>query len=448
MRPIYNALNDEKFKNQIPFHIPGHLRGRGLKDFGFSLNMDVTELYETDDLHAPEGVIKQSMDNAAKVFGSKKAYYLVNGSTCGVQAMVLGFVGEGEKIICDRYAHKSFVSALTLSGAEPVWVTPDIIDDGTMWSGIKVSNIEKAMTENPDAKAVYITAPNYFGIMGDIEEIAKKAHEKGMYLLVDGAHGAHYGLSEHLPPAIIKLGADAVCMSLHKTLPSLTQTAILLTNKKYERVEDALKIVQTSSPSYLFTASCEYAVEFYEKCGKEPWQRLFEVVERYFPEQIKNCEESVKFKDFTRLNIPVSGNSYRVAEILREDYNIGVECCYGGGIVAVLNTFHTEEEIKKLRHAIDSIHIPYSEKLRIAPFEGKKIYSPRQAFFAKKRWIPFLLAAGKVSASGIMVYPPGVYQVLPGEEISDTAVAVINELLKKGAQIPSLFQSNCLIFDE
>ncbi len=448
MRPLFNALNDEIFKNQIPFHIPGHLKGRGLKDFGFSLDMDVTELPETDDLHSPNTVLKKSMDNAAKVFGAKKAYYLVNGSTSGIEAMVMGFVGDGEKIICDRFCHKSFVSALTITGAVPVWVTPEILDEGTMWGGIEPSDIKRAIEENPDAKAVYITAPNYFGMMSDVEKIAEIAHEKGMYLLVDGAHGAHYGMYEKLPPSIIALGADAVCMSLHKTLPSVTQTAILLTNKEYERVESALKIVQTSSPSYLFTLSCEYAVEFYEKCEKEPWERLFDNVERFFSEQITVSAKSVKFKDFTRLNIPVYGNSYEAAEILRKEYNIGVECSYGGGIVAVLNSFHTKEEIQKLHEAVGKIKPTECDKLKIAPLENEIVYSPRQAFFAKKKMVKLSDSEGKVSASGIMVYPPGVYQVLPGEKISYEAIKVLSELLKKGAEIPSLLQSNCLIFDE
>ena len=227
MRPLYDALTDEKFNSQIQFHMPGHLRGRGFESFCVDPRIDVTELAETDDLHSPEGVIKKSLDNAARVFGAKRAYYLVNGSTAGVLAMILGFVGDGEKIIADRFCHKSFVSALALSGAVPSWIYPKILQNGTMWGGIDPGDIEKAIKETPDAKAVYITAPNYFGLMGDVERIAQIVHENNMYLLVDGAHGAHYGMSEHLPPSLISMGDDAVCMSLHKTLPSLTQTAIL-----------------------------------------------------------------------------------------------------------------------------------------------------------------------------------------------------------------------------
>lgn len=448
MRPIFDALTEEKFNKQIQFHMPGHLRGRGFDAFDISAKLDVTELPETDDLHAPETVIKASQDNAAKVFGAKHAYYLVNGSTAGVLSMVLGFIKDGEKIIADRFCHKSFVSALALSGGVPVWVYPTLIENGTMWGGTTTRDIEKAIEENPDAKAVYLTAPNYFGIMGDIEKISEIVHKNNMYLLIDGAHGAHYGMHDKLPPSIISLGADAVCMSLHKTMPSLTQTAILLTNDKYPRVEKALKTVQTSSPSYIFTSSCEYAAEYYEKCPKEKWDRLFEAVERYFPEQIKSAEKDVKFKDFTRLNCPIEGNPYEAAEILRTKYNIAVECSYGGGIVAILNALHTEEEIKKLREALDEIKLEKSQPLRIAPIKGEAIRTPREAFFADKKTVPLKDAVGKISADGIMVYPPGVYQVLPGEVISEEAIRELCCLLEKGAQIPSLDESNCLIFDE
>ncbi len=445
MRPIYEALNNEKFKKQTQFHMPGHLRGRGFEGFEISPTLDVTELFETDDLHSPEGVIKKSLENAARVFGSDRAYYLVNGSTSGVLGMVLGFVGEGEKIIADRFCHKSFVSALALTGAVPVWVKPRILKDGTMWSGCEAEEIKKAIEENPDAKAVYITAPNYFGMMEDIEAIADMAHKSGMYLLVDGAHGAHYGMSPHLPPSVISLGADAVCMSLHKTLPSLTQTAILLTRGVHPRLENALRIVQTSSPSYIFSASCEYATEFYETCPKEKWDELYCLVEKYFPEQLG--AEGVKYKDFTRLNIKVKGNGFKMQEILREKYNIAVECAYGGGIVAILTPFHTEEEIKRLKEAVSAEDCGEEENLKIIPFETKMIKTPREAFFAKKTSVPLREAAGKLSAEGIMVYPPGVYQILPGEVITKEAIEVIEHLMEKGADVPNVSVSNCLIFE-
>lgn len=447
MKPIFDALTDKNFIKQTQFHMPGHLRGRGFETFGADFKIDVTELPETDDLHCPEGVIRKSQEYAARVFGSKHAYYLVNGSTSGVLAMVLGCVGDGEKIIADRFCHKSFVSALALSGAEAVWVKPKIIDNGTMWGGIEPSAIEKAIRENPDAKAVYITAPNYFGMMSDVESIARLAHNNNMMLLVDGAHGAHFGMSDKLPPSIISLGADMVCMSLHKTLPSLTQTAILLTNEKYDRVESALRTVQSSSPSYVFMASCEHAVEYYEKCPKDRWDKVYEWVKSYFPEQLECDDESVKFKDFTRLNCPVYGNPFAAMEIMRKQHEIALECAYGGGVVAIVNSLHTEEEIKKLKNALSLVSCE-GESVSIAPMNCQRAKSPREAFFAKKKRVPLSEAVGKISAEGIMVYPPGVYQVLPGEVIDESAVNTIFSLVKKGAEIPSLDELNCLIFDE
>jgi arginine decarboxylase len=448
MRPVYDALNDAEFKSKIQFHMPGHLRGRGFENFELSAEMDVTELPETDDLHSPEGVIKASQQNAARVFGSEKAYYMVNGSTGGVLAMVLGFLSDGDKVIADRFSHKSFVSALALSGAVPVWVTPETMRNKTMWSGASAKDIKKAIEENPDAKAVFITAPNYFGLMEDVGEIAKCAKKHGMKLLVDGAHGAHYGFYEKLPPSLISLGANAVCLSLHKTLPALTQTAMLLTDERYERVEAALKTVQSSSPSYLLTSSAEYAVSFCENTKKEAWERLYENVSRLFPEEIKYNEKCVKYKDFTRINARVKGNPFEAAEKLGKEFGISVECAYGEGIIAILNVFHRQDEIEKLRTALDKVCCTPCEPLGFVATNTKTIFTPREAFFAKKRRIKLSEAEGKISAEGLMVYPPGVYQVLPGEVIDKESILLIENLSKRGAEIPQLKESYCLIFDE
>ena len=445
---IYNAINDEEFKKRTIFHMPGHLGGRGFNGFDITPSMDVTELFETDDLHDPEGVIKESQLMAAISFGAQHAYYMVNGSTGGVLSMVLGFLAPSEKVIADRYSHKSFISALMLSGAEAVWVEPESIDGGMMWGGIAPSDIKKAIEENPDAKAVYITAPNYFGMMSDVKEIARIAHEHGMYLLVDGAHGAHYGMYDKLPPSIISLGADAVCLSLHKTLPALTQSAILLTNKRYERLEAALKTVQSSSPSYLLMSSCEYASGFFKRAEKEPWDKLYAAVNKWFPEATERVGKNVKYKDFSRINAAVSGNPFEAAEKLRTKYNIAVECAYGGGVVAILNSFHKEEEIEKLCRAIDDIDPKEGEGISFLPLKAKRAASVREAFFAQKRRVELSDAAGKIAAQGIMIYPPGICQILPGEMIEKEHIEYFAHLLEKGAKIPGIEQSYCLIFDE
>ena len=445
---IYDAINDEKFKSRTIFHMPGHLGGRGFTGFDITPSMDVTELFETDDLHDPEGVIKESQLMAAKAFGAQHAYYMVNGSTGGVISMVLGFLAPSEKVIADRFCHKSFISALALSGAEAVWVEPESIMGGTMWGGIAPGDIEKAIEENPDAKAVYITAPNYFGMMSDVKAIARIAHEHNMYMLVDGAHGAHYGMSDKLPPNIISLGADAVCLSLHKTLPALTQSAILLTNKRYDRIEAALKTMQSSSPSYLLISSCEYAAKFYKSAEAEPWDRLYDAVEKWFPEAMERIGENVKYKDFSRINARVSGDPFEAAEKLREKYNIAVECAYGGGVVAILNSFHKEEEIEKLYRAIEEIDPKKGDGISFLPLKAKKEASVREAFFAPKRRVKLSEAAGKTAAREIMIYPPGICQILPGEKIEKEHIEYFEDLLKRGAKIPGIEQSYCLIFDE
>lgn len=451
MRYIYDALNDEAFKKRHIFHMPGHMGGRGLPDFLLRPELDVTELDETDDLHDASGVIKKSQEMAAEAFGAKHAYYMVNGSTGGVMAMTLGFLKDGDKVIADRFCHKSFISALALTGAEAVWVSPERIEGGILWGGLSPTDIKRAIDENRDAKAVFITAPNYFGMMGDIGETARLAHEAGMYLLVDGAHGAHFGMHPKLPPSIISLGADAVCLSLHKTLPALTQSAILLTNKRYEGVEAALKTVQSSSPSYLLMMSCENAALFFKNAEKAAFDELFENVSRYFPSQIEVRRKYVKYKDFTRVNARIPGNPFEAYDILRKEYNVAAECAFGGGIVAILTAFHKKSEIEYLKKCVDAVSAN-GENIPLTPLDAKKRASLREAFFAKKKRVSLREAAGKISAEGIMIYPPGIYQVLPGEEINKTHIEYFEALARKGAKIPQLDSEDnehyCLIFDE
>ena len=435
--PLYSALLELNNKNQLSFHMPGHFDGRAMYGFGNLLEIDTTEVPESDNLFLPTGPIAEAQAAAARFFGARETRFLVNGSSGGIMAMVTAVVSEGQKIICDRFCHRSFISALITSGAEPVWLYPEIIDDGLMWGGIDPAQLRRTIEGNPDAAAVYLTSPNYFGLSGDLKKMADIAHEHGLPLLVDAAHGAHYGLSPMLPPSAIGSGADMAVVSAHKTLPSVTQSSYLHINGNFPRLDQALKMYQTSSPSYILMASLDYARALMERDGLRLWTKLAENIAEIFPEQLNIPYKHSAHKDPCRLVLPTTGNPFTAAEILRLEYSISVECCYGGGVVCIANTAHSAEDLLRLRSALEEVNrrLPHEGKAALAPLKNKAVLTPRQAFFAPCEEINIKAAVGRVCAREVVIYPPGVAQLIPGEVITAEAIEEIIRVTALGGEV-------------
>ena len=435
--PLYSALLELKNKNQLSFHMPGHFDGKAMSGFGNLLEIDTTEVPESDNLFLPTGPIAQAQAAAARFFGARETRFLVNGSSGGIMSMVSAVVSEGQKIICDRFCHRSFISALITSGAEPVWIYPEIIDGGLMWGGIDPDQLRAAIEENPDAVAVYLTSPNYFGLSSDLQKIAEITHEHNMPLLVDAAHGAHYGLSPLLPPSAAGTGADMAVVSAHKTLPSVTQSSYLHINGDFPRLDQTLKMYQTSSPSYILMSSLDYARALMERDGLRLWTELAENALKIFPEQINLLGKHSKYKDPCRLVLPTSGNPFETAEILRLEYGISVECCYGGGVVCIVNTAHSEADLMRLRSALEETdrRLPHTEKAALAPLKNKAVLTPRQAFFAPWEEVSLEKAVQRVCAREIVIYPPGTAQLIPGELITAEAIEEINRVAALGGEV-------------
>lgn len=293
--PIYNYLREYAKQNINIFHMPGHKLTKGMpyelaQDI---LKLDVTEIDGTDNLHYPEGIIKEAEELAAKAFGADKTFFLVNGSTCGIQAAIMSVCARGQKIIIGRDSHKSVVSGLILSGAEPVFVYPQYNCEFGITTSITAESIEKSLCQHPDAVAVLITRPNYYGICSDIEKISSIVHAYNKLLIVDEAHGAHLAFNEKLPPSAIKYGADICIQSAHKTLPAVTQGAYL--HVKGSRVDiDKLKfnltMFQTSSPSYIIMSYLDIARELMELYGKTKLNNLLDEIS-WFKQQLKKYPE-------------------------------------------------------------------------------------------------------------------------------------------------------------
>lgn len=416
--PVFDALIDYNNKNFERFHMPGH-KGKGVLFGGLGqdiIALDVTELAETDNLAAPESIFRDAQKLAAKACGAGETLFLTGGSTLGNLAMLYGTC-YGEKVIVDRLCHLSVFNALTLCCAKPVYAENTLADPCGIIGAVSVNTIKKTIAENPDAKAVFITSPNSFGICANIREIAKLCHEAGMLLLIDEAHGAHFAFSEMLPHTAAQGGADASVQSFHKTLPALTQAAVLhINNKKIsEKITSALRLFQTSSPSYLLTASLDYARAFMEE-NKRRLSTLIDTVNEHSPDNV------LKIAGADPLKIIIKCDGIKGEKILRE--NGFVPEMYARGYIVLIVSIADDMETvcnllstaKKLPESTSKVYFKYSQKYSV---------SPSEAYHLEGEFIPVSLAEGRISKSAVFLYPPGVPVIAPGHIIEKDVIDFI-----------------------
>ena len=455
--PLFDALKKYNNDKVISFDVPGHKKNPlGLKEFSDVLGeeilrLDANSMKQLDHLSNPMGVIKEAEGLMAEAYGSDHSFFLVNGTTSGVQAMIMSAVKPGEKIILPRNAHKSAVNALILSAAIPIYIQPEIDEKLGISTGISVRKLEEAIAENPDAKAVFLMNPTYYGAISNLTRIINLSHRNGMAVLVDEAHGAHLSFSEELPKNAMRMGADMAAVSLHKTGGSLTQSSALLLNEGFvdsNTVKTVLNLTQTTSASYLLMGSLDVARKNLVVNGEEIFKRILgwvreartrlnaiEGVCAFGPETIGN--KGVYDFDETKLGINVNQlghTGFEVYDILRDEYNIQVELSDTYNILAIISVGDTRENIFALVEAIEDI----AEKYRRSPLTVKCIplsnpeiiVSPRSAFYANKKKLSLDDAVGQISGESIMAYPPGIPIVTPGEKITQEMVDYI-KLLKE-----------------
>ncbi len=284
--PILEALEEMKQNRLVPFDVPGHKHGKGNPDLtGFlgekCLSVDVNSMKMLDNLCHPVSVIKEAEELAAEAFGAAHAFFMVGGTTSAVQSMVLSVCGRGDKLILPRNVHRSVINVMILCGAVPVYVNPDVEDRLGIALGMRISEVERAIRENPDAKAVFVNNPTYYGICSNIKGIAKLAHTHGMKLLVDEAHGTHFYFGGELPITAMAAGADMAAVSMHKSGGSLTQSSFLLTgsgvNQGYMR--QIINLTQTTSGSYLLLSSLDISRRTLALKGQEIFAKVKDMVE-------------------------------------------------------------------------------------------------------------------------------------------------------------------------
>ncbi|MFD1852086.1 aminotransferase class I/II-fold pyridoxal phosphate-dependent enzyme [Oceanobacillus bengalensis] len=448
--PLFEALVHYAKQDVTPFDVPGHKMGARMNPLKaalgeMALRMDVNSMKELDLLSHPQSVIKEAQEIAAAAFGADHAYFLVNGTTVGIQTMIMAVCKPNDTLLVPRNAHKSVMDGIILSGAKPVFIQPEVDYHFGISHGVSVSNIEKVIKEHPEAKALLITYPTYFGSMNDLKEICRIAHERDIAVIVDSAHGAHLGFvpGEMMDP--IACGADAITISMHKTGGSLTQSSILLLKNERvspEAVQKILSMLQSTSANYLLMSSLDVARRELALYGCERYESLMPIVEKAIArieagsryEILKNDYVSKHFNqshDWTKLVIRVNGiglTGFEVYSLLKEKYGIQMELAEGYVVMAVITSADTAHSIGKLVQALKDIEINFGESTVVmstnvtADQANELALSPREAFYSVHESVPIDDAIGRISADTLMIYPPGIPLVIPGELISHDVV--------------------------
>lgn len=470
---LQNIVNDDL----ISFHMPGHKKGKIYDKLGYGdlvknlYKMDTTEIIETDNLHSPEGIIKDSQERASKIFRSEKSYYLVNGSTCGIQAAILSTCSPGEKILVNRDCHQSAINAFILGDINPIYIKGSICEDTYTIKGVNEQDVLDAIDNNSDIKVLMLTYPSYYGMVFDLEKICTYAHEKGIVVIVDEAHGAHLGLSDKLPKSALEQGADIVIQSIHKTLPSFTQSSIIhvqgdLIDKK--NLERFLKIVQSSSPSYVMMASLEIAIDIYDRYGKDLMQGLLSNIDDFEKDLSEiNGVKVLKGHDKTKVFVSLKDlgiNGYDLEETLRYKYNIQVELSNYYGVLLICTIGNEKDDFDQFLCAIKSIvedlsgdknndldksedNVTKLMKLNYPDLIPQKIISPREAFYSDKKAVLLKESIGKISGEYIIPYPPGISLTSPGEIITQEVIDYILACKQYGMHVSGLKDSSLEIIE-
>ena len=445
--PIVEAMQKYSADKVLPFHTPGHKHGRGaheiLKKFltpeGF--RQEVSLMEELDDIHAPNSCIKAAQTLAARLWHADETIFFVNGTTSAVQAMIFGTVKAGDLIFVPRNAHRSVLSGLILSGAMPIFLPIEFDAELNVPLNVNSATIERAIKKFPQARAILLVSPNYYGVAADLEKISRLAHAAGMILLVDEAHGAHLQFCDELPPSAMDSGADLAAQSTHKLLGSLTQTSMLMFREKFsERVKQAASILQTTSPNQLLLASLDVARLQMEVFGAKMVSRAVKLAKNLRGE-IKKIHglkifDSVKnfALDPTKITVNVENlglTGYEAEKFLRHELKIQCELSDAANLLFLLTYADDERTIAILIDALKKLPRDSPKKI-ISPKISQEIssaeMSPRETFYANVETVPLKDAIGRICAEEVTFYPPGIPLIMPGEKIS----AQVAETIRRG----------------
>ncbi|ORJ33114.1 arginine decarboxylase [Streptococcus oralis subsp. tigurinus] len=458
--PIYEALVKLRKKRIAPFDVPGHKRGRGNPELVELLGekcvgIDVNSMKPLDNLGHPISIIRDAEELAADAFGAAHAFLMIGGTTSSVQTMILSTCKAGDKIILPRNVHKSAINALVLCGAIPIYIEMSVDPKIGIALGLENDRVAQAIKENPDSKAILINNPTYYGICSDLKGLTEMAHEAGMMVLVDEAHGAHLHFTDKLPISAMDAGADMAAVSMHKSGGSLTQSSILLIGAQMnpEYVRQIINLTQSTSASYLLMASLDISRRNLALRGKESFEKVIELSE-YARREInaiggyyaysKEIIDGVSVCDFdvTKLSIYTQGiglTGIEVYDLLRDEYDIQIEFGDIGNILAYISIGDRIQDIERLVGALADIKRLYSRdgKDLIAGeyIQPELVLSPQEAFYSERRSLTLDESVGQVCGEFVMCYPPGIPILAPGERITREIVDYIQFAKERGCSL-------------
>ena len=458
MATLYEALQSYKKQGITPMHMPGHKRWA---DFAADLpwHLDITEIEGFDNLHAPTGLLRDAQDRAARLWGSDAAFFLVNGSTSGLLAGIYAAVQPGEKVLVARNCHKAVYHAIELLGLLPVYLEPPILAETGVCGSISPELVTAAVEEHPDIRLVVIVSPTYEGILSDVGTITQILHARGIPLLVDEAHGAHLGLSEHFPAGAVSVGADIVVQSLHKTLPSLTQTALLHLNGvlvSRERMQHALAVFQSSSPSYVLLASIDACVAELAVRGKAllaDWRgrldRFYQTAGLNKLSLLAEGQDAAHIfaHDPSKIVILCEGtdrSGTELMDVLRRDFDIELEMALDAYAIAMTGLGSTDEDFDRLREALREIddRCAVQRRTREArpyPRIPEAVMMAGEALRMPGRQVALAESVGCIAKTYLWAYPPGIPLLAPGVPITQEIAASLVALAEEGVELKSTF---------
>lgn len=462
--PLFTGLKKHKDKKPVQFHIPGHKGGKGMDEEFRSfigenaLAIDLINIEPLDDLHHPQGMIKQAQELAAEAFGADYTFFSVQGTSGAIMTMIMSVCHPGDKIIVPRNVHKSITTAIIFSGAKPVFIHPELDERFGISHGITADAVNKACEAHPDAKGLLVINPTYFGVTADLQKIVTIAHSYDIPVLVDEAHGVHIHFHERLPLSAMQAGADMAATSVHKLGGSLTQSSVLNLREgivSHERVQSILSMLHTTSTSYLLLASLDAARRHLAVNGRHLMEKalhladyarqaLNEIPFLYCPgDEILMSDSTIDY-DPTKLMISVKKlglSGYDVEVWLREHYNIEVELSDMYNILCIITPGDREEDIDVLVEALQNLAEQSKVMNEVTNVKVKVpeipvlALSPREAFYSSTETVLLKEAVGRISAEFVMVYPPGIPIFIPGEIISEENIAYIHDNVEAGLPV-------------
>lgn len=454
--PLFTAMQRYLRRQPAVFHVPGHKQGRAAPPAlrrwlgAGALQLDLTEAPGLDDLHAPSGVIAEAQALAAAAFGAARSFFLVGGTTAGIHAMLLAALRPGEAVLVPRHAHRSVHGGLILAGARPVWLPPAYDPDLAIPLGVPPEAVAQALDRHPEARALVVVHPTYHGIPAAIHPLVQLAHDRGLPVLVDEAHGAHFAFHPDLPPSALAAGADAVAQSLHKTGGSLTQSSLLHLGYGCrldpDRVQAALRLVQSTSPSYLLMASLDLARRELALRGRRLWDRALALAAA--AREALARVPGVRVVDYpgmdpTRLILDVRGRGltgYEAAEQLWRQ-GVAVELAGHGYLLAILSPGDGRESLGRLVAAVRRLRPSRRRKAGAGvgppglPPWPEVVLTPREAALGRQEAVPLSRSEGRIAAELVAPYPPGIPVLAPGERITPAVLAYLEECLRTGQHL-------------